>query len=127
MSLDELARAKAQLAEGKLTAADLEALHNAARRGNGAAVRQRLLYLHAANPSVYSPLLNATLIEPVEGQPAQVDPLARPLPYQSVHDAIRDGWRVVQFPDQRAPFDDREIDIVGYEFILEKLQEAAHD
>jgi hypothetical protein len=126
MSLDELARAKARLAEGKLTASDLDALHRAARHnGNGGAVRQRLLYLHAANPSVYSPLLNATLIEPVEGQPAQVDPLATPLPYRSVHDAIRDGWRVVQFPDQRAPFDDREIDIVGYEFILEKLQEAA--
>jgi len=30
---------------------------------------------------------------------------------------------VIQFPDQRAPFDDREIDILGYEFILQKLEE----
>ena len=33
------------------------------------------------------------------------------------------GWRVVHFPQQRAPFDDREIDVLGQEFILEKLEE----
>ena len=44
-------------------------------------------------------------------------------PYLNVHDAIVDGWRVVHFPQQRAPFDDREIDVLGQEFILEKLEE----
>ena len=58
--------------------------------------------------------------EPSPGSVTQIDPLAAEIPYESVFAAILDGWRVIHFPDQRSPFDDREIDIVGYEFILEK-------
>lgn len=85
---------------------------------------QWLLYLHAAHPSVKSELLNATLFEPQPGKQdeAQIDPLAEPLPYKTVFDAILDGWRVVHFPNQREWIEDREIDVVGYEFILEKIQ-----
>ena len=36
-----------------------------------------------------------------------------------------DGWQVIQFPNQLAPFDDREIDILGYEFILQQMCEMA--
>ena len=42
--------------------------------------------------------------------------------YQTVHEAIMDGWEVIHFPDQQAPFDDREIDVLGYEFILQKKE-----
>jgi len=86
-------------------------------------VRQRLLYLHASHPSIRSRVIAAALHEPVRGSITQIDPLATEIPYSSVFDAILEGWRVVHFPDQRAPFDDREIDIVGYEFILEKLED----
>jgi hypothetical protein len=64
----------------------------------------------------------AALHEPISDKITQIDPLAEEIPYESVFAAILDGWRVIHFPDQRAPFDDREIDIVGYEFILEKLE-----
>jgi hypothetical protein len=117
---DELSRAIAGLAAGTLTEADLVSL--AAAAPGGRVLRQRLLYLHAAHPTVRAEVLNTALHEPVPGSTTQLDPLAPPPPYATVFDAILDGWRVIHFPDQRAPFDDREVDIVGYEFILEKIQ-----
>jgi len=114
-------QAKFDLAAGALTEAQLDELMHAALCGP-AQVRQRLLYIHAAQPSVRSPLISSASHEPVPGSITQIDPLVEELPYGCVFDAILDGWRVVQFPDQRAPFEDREIDIIGYEFILEKLE-----
>ncbi len=87
-------------------------------------LRQRLLYLHANTVSVQANVLNATLYEPQPGAFAKIDPAATPIPYETVQQAILDGWRVIQFPDPRAPFSDREIDLLGYEFILEKLVSA---
>ncbi len=104
---------------GKASEADLEELLAAVRGGR---LRQRLLYLHAGSPSIYAGLVGATLHEPVAGARTQIDPLAPELPYNSVHEALLDGWRVIHFPLQMAPFEDREIDIMGYEFILEKME-----
>jgi hypothetical protein len=86
-------------------------------------VRQRLLYLHAATPSLRSQVIGMALHEPVRGTLTQITTEGQEWPYGTVHDAILDGWHVIQFPEQRAPFDDREIDILGYEFILQKLAE----
>ena len=91
-------------------------------RGAGPRWRQRLLYLHAVTPSIYASLVAAAVHEPVAGSVTQIDPEAADLPWRNVHDAIVAGWRVVHFPQQRAPFDDREIDLIGHEFILEKLE-----
>ncbi|HZP81348.1 MAG TPA: hypothetical protein VFB21_06905 [Chthonomonadaceae bacterium] len=115
------AQARADLAADRLTAETLEALERQALAVPGS-TRQRLLYLHAASPNIRSGVIAAALHEPIPGSVTQIDPLAPELPYNTVFDAILDGWRVIHFPDQRAPFDDREIDIVGYEFILEKLE-----
>ena len=86
--------------------------------------RQRLLYLHADSPSIKSSLVAMALHEPVKGDELQLN-INQPWPYQCVHDAIIDGWRVIVFPDQRATFDDGEIDVLGYEFILEKWEEVS--
>lgn len=110
--------ARAELASGKLTSARLDELEAAVTKP---AQRQRLLYLHASTVSLYAPVLNASLFEPDKGVRTQIDPTAADLPYENVHDAIVDGWRVIHFPDIRGHFEDREIDILGYEFILEKL------
>ena len=125
-----LARAKARLAEGTLTVEDLDEL---ARSGTGAkttrrrkktVTRQRLMYLHASSPSIRSNLIaHPAVHEPAPGSVTQIDPLAKALPYNSVFDAILDGWRVIHFPQQLAPYDDREIDMMGYEFVLEKLEQ----
>jgi hypothetical protein len=84
--------------------------------------RQRLLYLHAATPSIRSRVIGMALHEPVPGSVTEITPEAPEWPYGTVHDAILDGWQVIHFPQQLAPFDDREIDILGYEFILQKLE-----
>ena len=113
--------ARAKLQTGSLSEADLDQLlagYGAARRR----VRQRLLYLHADTPSIYANLVAAAIHEPVAGSITEIDPLAAELPYRSVHDAIVEGWRVIHFPQQRAPFEDREIDLLGHEFILERLE-----
>lgn len=116
---DVLARAKAKLADGTLVPADLDALAAAATPTR---LRQRLLYLHATTPNIASPLAAAALHEPRPGGIAQMDPMQKDPEYKSVHEAIVDGWQVIHFPQQHAPFDDREIDILGYEFILQKLE-----
>ena len=111
--------AQARQQGGRVGEAELAELLALVRGGR---LRQRLLYLHAGSPSIRSPLVGTALHEPVAGSMTQIDPLAPELPYHCVHDAILEGWRVIHFPLQTAPFIDREIDIMGYEFILEKLE-----
>ena len=108
-------------AGGAVGEADLDRLF-ADCGGANPRTRQRLLYLHAVTPSIYAGLVAAAVHEPVAGSVTEIDPEAGELPYRNVHDAIVAGWRVVHFPQQRAPFDDREIDLIGHEFILEKLE-----
>jgi hypothetical protein len=86
-------------------------------------VRQRVLYLHAATPSIRSKVVGMALHEPVRGSITELSGQPQDWPYATVHDAILDEWQVIQFPVQLAPFDDREIDILGFEFILQKLEE----
>jgi hypothetical protein len=85
-------------------------------------LRQRLLYLHAATPSIRSRVIGMALHEPVPGSITEITPEEPEWPYSTVHDAVLDGWQVIHFPQQLAPFDDREIDILGYEFVLQKLE-----
>ena len=87
-------------------------------------VRQRLLYLHARTPSVFSEILGYTPVEPVKGYRAEITADVPEWPYHTVHDALVDGWQIVQFPHLQAPIDDRDLDVVGYEFILQKLEEV---
>ena len=94
---------------------------------NNGARRQRILYLHAKSPSIRSPLIGFAIHEPVADSVTQIDPENEEFPYESVHDAVIDGWRVIHFPQQRAPFDDREIDILGFEFILERFANFSKD
>lgn len=86
------------------------------------ALRQRLLYLHCQNPSIRSEVVGAALHEPLADAVTEIDPEPVELPYPTVHAAIVDGWRVVHFPNQRGQFEDREIDLIGYEFVLEKME-----
>jgi hypothetical protein len=127
MSLEEqisawIERARSRLDNGGVTADDLDALQEIVA-GGGRGVRQHLLYLHAATPSIRSQVIGMALHEAVPGSVTQISPEPQEWPYATVHHAILDGWQVIHFPQQLAPFDDREIDILGYEFILQKLEE----
>ena len=113
--------ARAKLKNGEIQEEDIDQLHriiSANRKG----MRQRLLYLHAATPGIRSQVIGMALHEPVEGSVTEIVTEEQEWPYNTVHDAILDGWQVIHFPDQRTEFDDREIDILGYEFILQKLE-----
>jgi hypothetical protein len=87
------------------------------------AVKQRLLYLSAQSTDPRSPAISQALHEPVRGTIVEIDPTRTSLDYETVHDAICDGWRVVHFPDQRGSLDGSEIEVFGYQFVLEKLEQ----
>lgn len=85
---------------------------------------QRLLYISAESTHPQSPALSAAIYEPVADSVTQLDPTSSALPYDSVHAAIIDGWRLIQAPDQWAGIADEAAgDVIGYQFILEKMQD----
>ena len=84
--------------------------------------RQRLLYLHARTPSVFSDILGFTQIEPTEGFQVEISGGEFEWPYATVHDALIDGWQIVQFPHLQSSFSDTDLDVIGYEFILQKME-----
>ena len=114
-------QAQQKLSAGTFSADDLNELLIAVCRKKQ--VRQRLLYLHAATPNIQSEVIGMAMHEPMPGWVSQIDAVKSEWPYNIVRDAVIDGWQIVHFPDQRAPFDDKEIDVLGYEFILQKLEE----
>ena len=123
---DWLIDARQKLATGSLTDADLDRLATLPEQRESR-LRQRLLYLHADTPSIYSRLVAAAVHEPIVDSVTEIDPLASQLPYDSVHAAVVDGWQIIHFPQQRAPFDDREVDLLGYEFVLDKMERYNDD
>jgi hypothetical protein len=114
-----LSSARRHLRDGTFDAAVLDELEPLAQ--STPTVRQRLLYLHASNPHVYSMVVAYDMIDPADDRPGDID-VDPVFPYESVYKAMCDGWQVIHFPDQRASFDDREIDVLGYEFILQKVE-----
>lgn len=110
-----VADAREKLRAGSLTEADLDAL--LARTSEPRSPRQRLLYLHAREPSVTS-----SVVGWAEHPGEDVGGETPVPPYNTVLEALADGWQAIHFPQQLASFDDRETDIVGYEFILQKLE-----
>ena len=131
-----LASARDKVKQAAFSAGDLDALEALLAAGEGFAAgqsaaptgtpRQRLLYLTCSGMSVLTPVVAWDFREPTrQAPPTRLTPGAKP-PYPSVHDAIVDGWRVIHFPDRQAPLEDREVNIWGYEFILEKV-EVFHD
>tara|TARA_B100001094_G_C17472858_1_gene458232 strand:+ start:77 stop:355 length:279 start_codon:yes stop_codon:yes gene_type:complete len=85
-------------------------------------LKQRLLYLHSRTPNIFSKIIALSLIEPIKGADREIVAETPNWPYETVHDAVIDGWQIVQFPHLQAPFDDCELDVLGYEFILQKME-----
>ena len=111
--------ARERVANGGISVTDLDQLEQILQVK---CRRQRLLYLQATTPSIRSNVIGMAQHEPVNGAITQIEPDTDNWKYQTVHDAIVDGWQAIFFPDQRSNFDDQEIDILGYEFILQKME-----
>lgn len=82
-------------------------------------VWQDLLYLQAVTTSVASPVHGMTLVSNGE----LTEPDEAHWPYRTVLEAIRDGWRVIQFPNLALMTDESRTYGLGCEFILERLCE----
>ncbi len=113
--------ARTKLKDGGVQGGDLDQLRRIIS-SNRVHTRQGLLYLHAATPGIRSQVIGMALHEPIEGSVTEIVTEEQDWLYNTIHDAILDGWQVIHFPNQRTEFDDREIDILGYEFILQKLE-----
>ena len=118
-----LREVEGNMANSGVTGADLQRLQKIVQ---AATPRQRLLYLHTRTPSILAPVIGMAQHEPVAGQ-ADVLRTRDEWHYETVHEALIDGWQVIHFPNLMAPYDDRELSYVGYEFILQKLEEIAND
>lgn len=81
--------------------------------------RQRLLYLQASNTSVTSPVEGMSLVDDEGVHDGPDDP--DDWPYQTVHEAMQDGWRIVRFPEMTLMLvGEEQTHGLGCEFILEK-------
>ena len=101
---------------GTLTEGDLQrALENI----DTVAKPQRLLYLQATNTSVTSSVEGMSIVDGdgVHNGPDEPEDW----PYQTVHEAMLDGWRIVKFPEMTLMLvGENETYGLGCEFILEK-------
>ncbi|MCX5658542.1 MAG: hypothetical protein NTW19_02325 [Planctomycetota bacterium] len=114
----------AKLRAGTLAEADLRGLLDSSAPGSAASPapatspRQQLLYLQLQNTHPASQALGYTLIVNGATVDAPTDP--NQWPYQSALHALRDGWRIISFPDLALLMDPVIPRGLGCEFILEK-------
>ena len=103
------------LKQGTLTEKGLRRIAKVAKE---ARVVHDILYLHAAVNSLTSDVLAMRIVENGEISDGPEDP--DNWPYQSVLEAVRDGWRVVKFPELALTMDESRTYGLGFEFILER-------
>ena len=84
--------------------------------------RQRLMYMHLTSLNPTSACISCSIFE-LDGQHRPAISANAEIPSQNVLEALADGWLVLQAPDPRLPFDDHELDILGYQFILQKMED----
>jgi hypothetical protein len=111
----EIERCISELQRGELTEGSLRHVLDAVGPPRG---RQDLLYLQAASTSPGAPVHGMLLVEAGEIREPPDNP--DQWPYRTVLDAIRDGWRIIHFPNLTLMMDERRTYGLGCEFILER-------
>ena len=84
----------------------------------GGQALQKLLYLQTDSSSVDSDVIGMSTVEDGEIKLPPDDP--NDWPYANVLDAMKDGWRVVKFPELSLLYQDPFNTSLGCEFILEQ-------
>lgn len=98
----------------ELSEADLlQALEMAGKRP-----AQQLLYLQAGNTGVDSQVIGICLVAEGKVQELPADPAQ--WPYQTVLEAMAQGWRVIKFPELALLLQEDQTVGMGCEFILER-------
>jgi hypothetical protein len=108
-----------RLRRGELTEQDLRQVIEAI--DSTPPKRQDLLYLQAGSSSLASAVLGMALVQ--DGRMVDLPDDPNNWPYKTPLDAIRDGWRVIQFPNLALMMDETRTYGLGCEFILEKWSE----
>ena len=91
---NEIAHCIDSLRDGRLTEQDLLRVSEVAGKTQ---LRQDVLWLQAENSSPVSEVVGMRIIEDGEISDGPADP--NDWPYKTVLDAIRDGWRIIRFPE----------------------------
>ena len=103
-----------KLQAGNLTETDLQRLETLLTEP-----RQLVLYLYSKSTNMRSAIASWALYDPTV--PYEPTLPSQEAPYDSVIEAVNDGWRIVQFPRAELyQFSDLDNTYLGYEFILEK-------
>ncbi len=89
------------------------------------ALRQKLLVLYLRSPDLGSPVGSWTMYDGT-GQSRPTTGDSEEPPYSSVLEAMQDGWRVIQFPQQWPAFPGTEYQtsFLKNEYILERMEEV---
>ena len=83
--------------------------------------KQKVIYLYSKSTSMRSQMFRAGLVYDPNNQD-EPELSSQESPYESVMSAVRDGWRIVQFPISKLySCPDVDNDYLGYEFVLEKI------
>ena len=110
----------AELRAGTLQESTLAAIRDELTAARNA--RQDLLYLQAAGTALDTQVIGMRMVIDGELSDGADDP--DDWPYQTVLDAIRDGWRIVEFPNLALLLDESRTYAYGAEFVLEKIRSA---
>ena len=109
-----LDKSRKKLQAGNFTEADLQRLEMLLIEP-----RQMVLYLYSKSTNMRSAIASWALYDPTV--PYEPTLPSQDTPYDSVIEAVNDGWRIVQFPRAELyQFSDVDNAYLGYEFILEK-------
>ncbi|MDE0298169.1 MAG: hypothetical protein OXN17_06020 [Candidatus Poribacteria bacterium] len=87
-------------------------------------MRQKILVLYLRTPNLDSAVVAWSIYDGTGKQPHTTGDSDNP-PYGSVLDAMKDGWRVIQFPQQFPAYPGMEYQTsyLRFEYILEKLEQ----
>ena len=88
-------------------------------------LRQKLLVLYLHTPDLHSSVVAWTLYDGT-GKERHTSGDSDQPPYPSAVAAMRDGWRVIQFPQQYPAYPGMEYNTsyLRFEYVLEKLEEV---
>ena len=88
-------------------------------------LRQKLLVLYAHSPDLNSKIVAWSMFDGTTDDQPSTASEDEP-PYASVVSAMRDGWRVIPFPQQFPAYTGMEYNtsFLKFEYILEQLEDA---
>ena len=104
---------------GTLEEVDFQRVLDKLENGSGGETKtQRLLYLQTTTTSTSSEVIGMSIVE--AGQIGEGPDDEDEWPYNSVLEAMNDGWRVIKFPELALLLQEDKTIGLGCEFILEK-------